>query len=439
MAVAPFDKVGTPDKVNEFAAGGFNLAAEYPKTPAQLSFKVRQASPGTCDIRISAGVLAKGKVNFKPIAKGTVSGTHSEFKFSPLKGRGTIVYRAELIKNGKVMFFADASAAFNNLNTGLYTQALPGQKIKDSSPDGAKLNLNFNSTAFATPHIKWAKPYAGGKIKVLAINTSTGGIRDMIEMAQRFDIDLTTNFIGGLWSLSGHVMSLNVKSCVNELAKKLKQNYDVYIVSSNAWNVLGKGNTAAILEKVSQGSGLIMTEPVGFPAEFSKFLAVNPKRAVTANALKWSGDFGGIDARLLPDTRVREYVKMGKVTARAGKLPLAGTFDYGKGKVYALAAIVANPGGKAGMYGSKPTFFLPQMSYGPAAAVPQFNYFEYQMAAIAKMLFDAAGKRSIITDGSVAAAPEKLTLNLNAASAVKVEALITVRDKFSAGLQTLKV
>jgi hypothetical protein len=233
---------------------------------------VRLNEGSNCDIRISAGILAKGKVNFKPIAKGKINGTHGEFTFKPIKGRGTIVYRAELVKNGKVMFFADASAVFNNYNSGLYAQVLPGTKIPDSSPDSSKLDLNFNSTAVATPHIKWGRPYAGGKIKVLAISAVTGGIRDMIEMKQRFDIDLTTNFTAGIHRLSGHTRSLSIKSCMNVLTKQLKKDYDLYLVSSDMWNIMGKGNAAAILEKVAQGAGLIMMEPTKFPAEFNKYI-----------------------------------------------------------------------------------------------------------------------------------------------------------------------
>ena len=439
MALAPFDKVGIPDKVNEFASGGFNLQSEYPKTPAELSFKVRLNAPGTCDIRISAGILHKGKseVTFKEIAKGKVSGTHTEFKFKPVKGRGTIVYRAELLKGGKVMFFADSAAAFNNYNSGLYVQVLPGTKIKDSSPDTAKLNLNFNSTAIATPHIKWAQPYAGGKIKVLAVNSVTGGIRDMIEMKQRFDIDLTTNFIAGLWSLSGHTMSLNVKSCVNELAKQLKKDYDLYVMSSDIWEVIGKGNAAVILDKVAKGAGLILTEPSQVPAEFSKYIKLH-KKAITPNAIAWKGDFKGIDEKLLPATRIRQYTALGNVSAKAGKAPLAGSFTYGKGKVYALAYIASNPSGKGGKYSKKATFFLPQMSYGPANVIPQYDYHEYQMAYLGKLFFDAAGKKTAVTDGKLTALPGKLTLDLKANAAEKIEIAVTVKDKFSKALQTIK-
>lgn len=44
------------------------------------------------------------------------------------------------------------------------------------------------SEEIVTPHIKWLKPYYSGKIKVLFI-TYRSGVREMIEIAQRIDLD----------------------------------------------------------------------------------------------------------------------------------------------------------------------------------------------------------------------------------------------------------
>ena len=435
MALAPFDRIGIPDKVNTSAAGGFSLDPEYAQIPVELAFRLRAMTPGEYEAHISGGLLRNGKVTFKPVASGSISGTHGEVKFKPLKGKGTFVYRAEVLSKGKNIFTAEAAASFGGGTTGVYAQHLPGKKIPDSSPDNSKLELNFNSAAFATPHIEWAKPYAGGKIRVLAVNTSTGGIRDMIEMAQRFDIDLTTNYIGGLWSLSGHTTSLNQKSCVNMLTGQLKKDYDLYVVSHNAWETIGKANSVTILEKVAKGAGLILVEPSDLPAELNKYIVLH-KQGVSREALPWTGDFLGIDPRLLPATRIRTYGKLGKVMAKAGSFPLAGSFNYGKGQVFALSWIAANPGSRSKHM--KPTFFLPQMSYGPEVAIPQFDYHEYQMAFLGKLFYAAAGKSSAVTEGRVTALPGKLNLALKAAKVQEVEIAVTVRDKFSAQVSAFK-
>ncbi len=440
MGMAPFDKIGIPDKVNAAAAGGFNLEPEYPVIPSELTFKLRLMSPSNCEVRISGGVLRNDKVSFKPVASGKVSGIRGEVKFKPLKVRGTIVYRAEVFENKKKIFFADAAAAFGGLSTGLYTQVLPGEKIKDSSAEQGKLDLNFNSGSYATPHIKWAKPYAGGKVKVLAVNPENGGIRDMIEMTQRFDLDLTTSYIAGLWRLSGHVMSLNVKTCVNELSRQLKKDYDLYVVSNNAWHIIGKENSSVILEKVAKGAGLILTEPVLLPPQLEKYIVQHKKAGVTGKTEKWTGDFLGIDASLLPASRIRRYAKLGdRISAQAGELPLAGEFTYGKGRVYTLAYIVTKPGDQKQLAKIKPSFFLPQMSYGPQSAIPAFDYHEYQMAYLGKLFYAAAGKKTALSQGTAQAIPGKLTLDLKTAKALTAEIAVTVRDKFSAPIQTFTV
>ena len=438
MGLAPFDRIGIPDKVNEYAAGSFGFASEYVTVPGELSFKLRAMAPGEYTVRISGSYLRNGKVNFRPIASGRISGIRGVVKFKPLKGKGTFVYRAEVLLKGKKIFTAESAASFGGSSSGLYAQPLPGEKIKDSSPDNSKLNLNFNSTAFVTPHIKWAKPSAAGKIKVLAVNTSTGGIRDMIEMAQRFDMELTTNYIAGLWSLSGHAMSLNVKSCLNVLTEQLKKKYDLYVISSDSWGIFGKAISAMILEKVEKGAGLILCEPSRFPVQLEKFIQPD-KRGVTRSSEKWSGDFKGISEKLLPATRVRRYTKMGTVSAKAGLFPLAGAFNYGKGRVRVLSYLVTNPRYHSAKYTMRPNFFLPQMSYGPASAIPQFDSHEYQMAYLGKLFYECAGKSSSVTSGSIAARPGSAALTLNALKAIPVEITLTVRDKFSVPVENIKV
>src|SRR3989442_967305 len=42
-----------------------------------------------------------------------------------------------------------------------------------------------------TPHVKWAKPLAGGPIRMLAVPTVSEG-RTLVELAQRVSLDLTT-------------------------------------------------------------------------------------------------------------------------------------------------------------------------------------------------------------------------------------------------------
>src|SRR5215467_8722424 len=52
-----------------------------------------------------------------------------------------------------------------------------------------------------TPHVKWAKPLAGGPVRLLAVPTVSEG-RTLVELAQRMDLDLTTVSIDPAWDIN---------------------------------------------------------------------------------------------------------------------------------------------------------------------------------------------------------------------------------------------
>src|ERR1035437_9580626 len=60
--------------------------------------------------------------------------------------------------------------------------------------------------AVETPHIKWAKPLAGGPIHLLAVPTVGEG-RTLVELAERLSLDLTTVSIAPAWDINKWTMS----------------------------------------------------------------------------------------------------------------------------------------------------------------------------------------------------------------------------------------
>ena len=428
MFMAPFANVGIPDKINKYGAGGFNLEPEYQTNPDNFSFRYQLFQPGRYTLRISGGILQKNKVSFKKIVEKQLNSNNSTVSFTALNGKGTQVYRAEMLLDSKVVFSADASTVIGN-TSGMYLLPLPGEKIPDADPAGNKLELNFNSLEHKSKHINWGKPSANGKLKVLAINYHTGGILDMKEIAQRLDIELTTNLVSGLWSLSGHTMSLNEQSCINELSKKLRNKYDLIIVSRNMFDKIGKANAAQILEQVKNGTGLLLVEPVKLPKELSSMIQEN-KNNVTASAKKWNGNFYGIAAESLPDTKVRSYSKFGKVFAKAGDLPLAGMFNYGKGTVVALSYLAepqSRPGSK--YYTQYASFFLPNMS--SLSSLPEYDYHEYQIAFFGKMMMLAANRKANLEIDTLSAENGKISIPIYSTDKLPVEISVSIRNKNS--------
>ena len=62
--------------------------------------------------------------------------------------------------------------------------------------DAAELELDHTlSMEFETPHIKWAKPHAGGKLRVLLFCNGRGTVpREGVELMQRFDLKVDAVF-----------------------------------------------------------------------------------------------------------------------------------------------------------------------------------------------------------------------------------------------------
>ena len=62
--------------------------------------------------------------------------------------------------------------------------------------DAAELELDHQmSTAFVTPHVRWARPYGRGKLRVLLFCNGRGTVpREGVELMQRFDLHVDAVF-----------------------------------------------------------------------------------------------------------------------------------------------------------------------------------------------------------------------------------------------------
>ena len=135
---------------------------------------------------------------------------------------------------------------------------------------------NSIKDSFETPHTKWAKPYAGGPIRVLFITplsaeTNVLPLRGPVEIMQRFDIEAdavlvlpskgttyAVAYAGGSGLYGGQLGD-------ERLARLLKNKYDCYVVT--AGSALGNIPPEArktILKRVKQdGAGLVFLYKLG--------------------------------------------------------------------------------------------------------------------------------------------------------------------------------
>jgi len=125
-----------------------------------------------------------------------------------------------------------------------------------------------------TPHVKWAKPLAGGPIRVLAVPTVGEG-RTLVELAQRVSLDMTTVSIDPAWDLNKWTLAFgddygaraekgDLKLIYSYLEKELvsEKKFDVILLPLNhGWGQLSTAAREALARRVREGCGLVLIRP----------------------------------------------------------------------------------------------------------------------------------------------------------------------------------
>jgi hypothetical protein len=130
--------------------------------------------------------------------------------------------------------------------------------------------LNKVTTKLQTPHMKWAKPYARGKLKALFVVPRTVAPREIVELWQRFDVEFETFTIAhsGLLSFESDagaapydlaVEGTSIEEKTDEIVSKLNRDYDAFVFANASFDVLPKEAQYKILRRVADGAGLLFT------------------------------------------------------------------------------------------------------------------------------------------------------------------------------------
>ena len=137
-----------------------------------------------------------------------------------------------------------------------------------------------------TPHVKWAKPLAGGPIRVLAVPTVTEG-RTLVELAERLSLDLTTVTIDPAWDLNKWTMAFgddygaraekgDLKLIYSYLEQELtsQKRFDVILLPLNhGWEQLTPASREALTRRVREGCGLVLIRP--YAGELSPLVPID--------------------------------------------------------------------------------------------------------------------------------------------------------------------
>lgn len=119
------------------------------------------------------------------------------------------------------------------------------------------------SDDFVTPHVEWRKPASRGTLKVLFI-THTVGMREIVEVCQRFDIDREVfcawdpgRFAAHYVYQYRHFPGVKEKEVEGRLRQKLAGDYDLIVVAGINWDTLPEWARKEICAKVESGTGLV--------------------------------------------------------------------------------------------------------------------------------------------------------------------------------------
>ena len=239
----------------------------------------------------------------------------------------------------------------------------------------------FNpSDEYETPHFKWLNN--SRKIKTLVL-VDTIGIRDVIELKQRMNLDVETPTVFPAdWTMSWKIKcafapGAGGETGLDRLEPFMRKNYDVIIIGSgrkstrknmqnmyvSSWSVYPANVRKAILEKVRNGAGLLLLNPLHPDKEMSDILKTLKKDDSFANSMALSA------APYFPEADISSTV-------------------YGKGRIIAVKF-------KTDCFIAP---LLPNRKRNFQLLEQKHRFQEYQFAVIARMINNLAGNEKIISN-----------------------------------------
>ena len=130
----------------------------------------------------------------------------------------------------------------------------PAQKLK---PEDVPPDVPYQLGVFSS-HMPWARPYHLGKTKAF-LATQAQVARDVIEVAQRIDLDFKTTTFGiGSWKLPGDLVKTwsNAAAMFHMHRIIAADPLDVIVIRA-PWAAFGKDVQDALIKRVTDGTGLV--------------------------------------------------------------------------------------------------------------------------------------------------------------------------------------
>jgi hypothetical protein len=138
-------------------------------------------------------------------------------------------------------------------------------KVQQPRTANTRVNVQYTSMDYETPHVKWARPYHRGKIKALVLIDGRYQ-REVIELAQRIDLDFDSTFLYRTEvgeSLSDYYGKTTVDDLELGLARLLSENPDwqVLVMAGHMFRYFNEDQRRHVEQKIKDGAGLVVVQP----------------------------------------------------------------------------------------------------------------------------------------------------------------------------------
>jgi len=414
----PFSDMGRVAGASERVVIGLGDAPEQMDAPGELPLTVQLAAPEprSVDARLTARRLPDGEPReVGAWAAELTPGQTTEHQFSlSLPQAGTWVISGEVSEGGETL--ADL---FHEIVVGERSGQITiepneerigrvGERFDDKiAAKGTGPADRHPSEEIVTPHVRWARPLAGGPLRALIVNDLLTG-RETVELAQRLEMDYDAPTISTAYAIgkaSGMFMAdVSVDWALDNMRALLEENtYDVILVGGMSAELYPDDVVAMILDQVRAGAGLVWANPNRCSEELWQALPLGKMESLSRPEHPWRGEAEhylttGIPWEALPPTEVCRYTDANgaDVLARAGQYPLLAVKDLGEGRVVGLGYNTSWQG--PGTYSNGLT---PWIQFAPT----KFDYWEYYHSLLARCMLWAARREPQTRIAAIAVEP----------------------------------
>lgn len=452
----PFDGIGTPHGASPAMVGSIDVEPTMDTAPESLAFRLKPSRPGRFTTIVESRRLPNTEWEPQHEAQATL-GIAPVRMTSPLRlgGPGTYVFRVRAMRSDREVFTMERPVVVGTAS-GTYAMEPECERFLPETADDTRGRIDYHSQEYRTEHVSWAGKWAGGKPRVLFLPRRGTGIRQAVELAQRFEMEFHTSYLprsmeaGCLYDLADFAGRLNAPQLTKALQKLLtKQQFDVIVIPGDLWKDLKPALQELILDKVRAGTGLVLLAPEYAPDELDQLveLAVpEPKtRRLRGKWQKTADHFitDGVPFDAMPETLALPYRTTGEQLAVIGDQPLVAVSELGAGRVAIGTWVVA--GLRRNQY---------HQTYGGVGLLPNMltlgsdftsdsHYWEYQMSLLMRMVYWAA-RKEISVRGELLLDPVKrdgsgraVLLLRNAMNGLgEASVKWTLRDRFSRVIDT---